>query len=281
MKSKETCLTRHLQVQPRSHLAGDTCQSLVRELLKHLLYMRNQIPGLFEALDWQIQEQEHERQVQVEHAQLALPHLHADSVSDGPMQPGMLQTPRKKRRLHTSQKRLIKFMQSAHSLLDSVTFQLFTSRQPMHLLIVFGSTPSRPSEVYSLAFPALEQRPEGTPQKAMDDFARRAIRTLVMNTQDLPEGKASAGPTKMFLLIHGQFPEDSISSGFLYKRGFQLRMKKGLQVHMDLTGSAPQTDGSSFLDAAPGDQDGLSWYQCKVVLKGLRSPGSNEVDRTG
>lgn len=39
-----------------------------------------------------------------------------------------------------------------------------------------------------------------------------------------------AGPTKMFLLIHGQFPEDSISSGFLYKRGFQLRMKKGLQV---------------------------------------------------
>ena len=55
MKSKETCLTRHLQVQPRSHLAGDTCQSLVRELLKHLLYMRNQIPGLFEALDWQIQ----------------------------------------------------------------------------------------------------------------------------------------------------------------------------------------------------------------------------------
>ena len=41
-----------------------------------------------------------------------------------------------------------------------------------------------------------EQRPEGTPQKAMDDFARRAIRTLVMNTQDLPEGKASAGEAR-------------------------------------------------------------------------------------
>ncbi len=32
-----------------------------------------------------------------------------------------------------------------------------------------------------------------TPQKAMDDVARRLIRTLVMNTQDMPEGKASAG----------------------------------------------------------------------------------------
>ena len=31
------------------------------------------------------------------------------------------------------------------------------------------------------------------PKKAMDDVARRLIRTLVMNTQDMPEGKASAG----------------------------------------------------------------------------------------
>ncbi len=28
---------------------------VVRELVKHLLYMRNQIPGLFEDLDWQVQ----------------------------------------------------------------------------------------------------------------------------------------------------------------------------------------------------------------------------------
>ena len=27
----------------------------------------------------------------------------------------------------------------------------------------------------------------------MDDLARRTIRALVMNTQDMPEGKASAG----------------------------------------------------------------------------------------
>ena len=38
-----------------------------------------------------------------------------------------------------------------------------------------------------------DQQAGATPQKAMDDLARRTIRALVMNTQDMPEGKASAG----------------------------------------------------------------------------------------
>jgi len=45
-------------------------------------------------------------------------------------------------------------MQSANSLLDSVSAELFT-QQPTHLLLAFGPTASRPSEVYSLAFPAV------------------------------------------------------------------------------------------------------------------------------
>ena len=48
----------------------------------------------------------------------------------------------------------LQFMQSAQVLLDSVASHLFTMQQPMHVLIAFGSTASRPSELYSLAFPA-------------------------------------------------------------------------------------------------------------------------------
>ena len=48
----------------------------------------------------------------------------------------------------------LQFMQSAKVLLDSVTSHLFTKQQPMHMFIAFGSTASRPSELYSLAFPA-------------------------------------------------------------------------------------------------------------------------------
>ncbi len=48
-------MIRNLPVQPRGRLTSDTCENLVRELVKHLLYMRNQIPGLYEDLDWQVQ----------------------------------------------------------------------------------------------------------------------------------------------------------------------------------------------------------------------------------
>ena len=39
-----------------------------------------------------------------------------------------------------------------------------------------------------------------------------------------------AGPTKVFLLACGSLQEDSIPAGFIYKRGFQIRMKKGIQA---------------------------------------------------
>lgn len=52
-----------------------------------------------------------------------------------------------------------------------------------------------------------DQEVGATPQKAMDDLARRTIRALVMNTQDMPEGKASAGmslPLYRFIALRGQ-----------------------------------------------------------------------------
>lgn len=48
----------------------------------------------------------------------------------------------------------LQFMHSAKVLLDTVAAHLSTTQQPMHVFIAFGSTASRPSELYSLAFPA-------------------------------------------------------------------------------------------------------------------------------
>ncbi|KAL3149701.1 hypothetical protein ABBQ38_013531 [Trebouxia sp. C0009 RCD-2024] len=282
MKTTQYCVSRRVEVKTRDQLRSEHCVVIVQELIKHLLYMRNQIPGLFEDLEWQIQAQEQEKDFQVETARLAL--LEHTSQQGAALTGGIKQLPRRKRRLQTSQKRLTKFMHSAKVLLDSIAPQLFTAQQPMHAFIVFGSTASRPSELYSLAFPATDQQFGGTPQKAMGDLARRTIRALVMNTQDMPEGKASAGPTKMFMLACSSLQEESIPAGFLYKRGFQIRMKKGIQVHIDLTGAAQPDDMEAtggILPSTLGSQDNLHWYQCKMVLKGLRSPGGGEVDRAG
>lgn len=55
MKSKQSCVSTRVEVKTRDHLRCEHCVGVVQELIKHLLYMRNQIPGLFEDLEWQIQ----------------------------------------------------------------------------------------------------------------------------------------------------------------------------------------------------------------------------------
>lgn len=52
---KQSCIMRHIDVKTRGYLSSTQCTTLVRELVKHLLYMRNQIPDLFEDLEWQVQ----------------------------------------------------------------------------------------------------------------------------------------------------------------------------------------------------------------------------------
>ena len=55
MKTRQSCVSRRVEVKARDQLRSEHCVAVVQELIKHLLYMRNQIPGLFEDLEWQIQ----------------------------------------------------------------------------------------------------------------------------------------------------------------------------------------------------------------------------------
>lgn len=55
MKTKQSCVSTSVEVKIRDQARSEHCVAVVQELIKHLLYMRNQIPGLFEDLEWQIQ----------------------------------------------------------------------------------------------------------------------------------------------------------------------------------------------------------------------------------
>ena len=105
-------------------------QTLVWELIKHLLYMRNQIPNLYEDLDWQVQvgmyfvqicclrqqclrpgpcmqQLQYDEHMRRQAANTAL--IRTDSSDDG-ASPRLIVTKQRKgkRRLQTSQKRLCK-----------------------------------------------------------------------------------------------------------------------------------------------------------------------------
>ncbi|KAK9914820.1 hypothetical protein WJX75_000943 [Coccomyxa subellipsoidea] len=117
----------------------------------------------------------------------------------------------------------------------------------------------------------------------------KVLRSLIINTAAVPEGKASVGATKLFLVL--QAPEQEVPpAGFLPKRGFQLRQRKGLQVQIQL--GTPQ-DNSSAVDAVEactdmdngttdaGDQSNLIWYQCTTSLKSLTTVSSNPTGISG
>lgn len=135
MRSKQSCVSRRVEVKTRDQLRSEHCVVLVQELIKHLLYMRNQIPGLYEDLEWQtqasytrptrsltqalvlsnlttqlplcsVQAQEQERQLQIDKARLEL--LEHARQPGAALEDGARQLPKKKRRLQTSQKRLTK-----------------------------------------------------------------------------------------------------------------------------------------------------------------------------
>ena len=67
-------------------------------------------------------------------------------------------------------------------------------------------------------------------RRAPDTLKAHEVAALMRNCQAQPDMCSRAGPTKVFLLVHGDFPDESIPVGFIFKRGFQIRMQKGLQV---------------------------------------------------
>ena len=130
MRTKATCSSRTLNVKMRSKADYHGLQTLVWELIKHLLYMRNQIPNLYEDLDWQVQvgmylvqicclrqqclrpgpcmqQLQHDEHMRRQAANTAL--IRTDSSDDGASPRLTVAKQRKgKRRLQTSQKRLCK-----------------------------------------------------------------------------------------------------------------------------------------------------------------------------
>ena len=65
-------------------------------------------------------------------------------------------------------------------------------------------------------------------------------------------------------------------------RQFAFNSDLGLPGRMGMCFSDEQASNLQLLPNTwlTGDHD-LKWYQCKTVLKGLRAPGGDEVDRAG
>ncbi|KAK9830122.1 hypothetical protein WJX72_009890 [[Myrmecia] bisecta] len=191
--------------------------------------MRNQIPGLFNDLYWHVKNQE------------------GPASPAQPVLPAPSGKPAKRPKRRPVDRKLRKLVDSASALLDLLTEDLFRLQQPAHLLLIFGQSPVRPMEIYELRMSASTPAPEGKGdwseaacqqrEKVANDLTRKVLRALVMRTPDIPEGRASAGPTKLFVMVEAP-AGSALPPGFLPKRNFEPKLRKGLQVCIDI-GTTP------------------------------------------
>ena len=145
----------------------------------------------------------------------------------------------------------------------ALTPALIALHNPLCMLFLFGPSPLRPVEVYSLSCETAQLPDDGgsaiserADEEVARDMSRRVLRSLIMHTAGGPEGKAASGkhqcpshdwsaavagavlpkltlacsgPTKLFVMVRA--PEHlSGPPGFLPKRTFQMRQRRGLQV---------------------------------------------------
>ncbi|EIE19367.1 hypothetical protein COCSUDRAFT_58657 [Coccomyxa subellipsoidea C-169] len=185
------------------------------------------------------------------------------------------------------------FVHKALELTSALSLDIFEMQPCTTLYFLLGPSALRPVEIYALSCSAtahVAAEPDDRCAEVARDISRKVLRSLIINTAAVPEGKASAGTTKLFLLLQAP-QQEAPPPGFMPKRAFQLKQRRGLQVQIQL--GTPQTDASAAetceatasatIDLEHSTADGgsvvkdreLVWYQCTTSLKSLTTVSSN------
>jgi hypothetical protein len=155
-------------------------------------------------------------------------------------------------------------------MLEALTPQLFAGARGTRAFILFGASASKPREAYELVFPPCPE--EQLEDVNVDQLCRLARRELVLHCAGQPDGTAPQSRCKVFFVVEGSPGAAAPPPSFAIKRGWRLRMTKGLQVCMAFNAKgAGAEEGEPTAGAAPSPADHRSglWFQCKRVPQGL------------
>ena len=234
---------------------------LVVSLMKQILFLRGQLPSLYDAL---LAEEQHDN-------------LASTQAANGrPLG--------SKRRLGRDQRRQAKFIASAEELFSSLTSNssiIFSSAEgaTTSVFLLLGPSTSAPREVYELVFPPAassftstedenrhrdenqDENSQNRLEPVLQARCRQIMREYMTQAFDLPEGTAPDRRCKIFLLASGHGSETPPS--FKLRRDFQL--KKGIHTRIVL-----QQD--SFDNDTPYEHPKQAWIQSTVKLQGIVQP---------
>lgn len=188
-------------------------------------------------------------------------------------------------------RRAQQFIKASEALMAALGPQLFAQQRATRMLLAFGSAVARPKELYDLRFNA-DAAAAALSARELQQLRHRMIRTLVAEAAAGEEGPASAGPTRLWVLV-ASAPGAEVPTGFAPKRGLKLNLRKCVcssitvgaarsqrsiekefsrLMHPQPSASASTAAGSSDSMCQAADGGGVPqemWFQAKVVLKGM------------
>ncbi|KAF9614351.1 hypothetical protein IFM89_018104 [Coptis chinensis] len=195
-------------------LDGAVIYHVVKDLIGFILYMHQQIPSILQDLSDEF------HALQIERKDLELISTQSEvKASSRRNQIGRM------REVKQGLKRMEKLMNTLASLNTAIQLMLNESHNIEGVMLVLGSSPIRPQQVYEMFFShgsfVAEHTIDYNKSKAAETLSRKAIRALV---SDGAGSVSYAGPTKLFLLAKAP-ATFNLPLHFLPKRDFRYSKK--------------------------------------------------------
>ena len=250
-------------------ITASICSRIARDLVKFILYMRQQIPCPYDELKAEMEEK----------------HQSSTDPSDSSNR-------RKKKILSSKARRMKSLIEETDSLLESLDVSLFQNFRISEVLFLLGPSIYSPKEVYSLVFSNRDSQ-SSDEEFSPSDASKKFVRAMI--TSNSPTFDREMKSTKLFTLVKSSgLPSDSAVleiPQFKLKLNFKLKMKKAalVNVYMDnskfvgksefcirnrLLDSKSQNPvgGNSDINAPINENvDKELWSICKAIPKGLKS----------
>jgi len=213
------------------------CKFLV-ELIKYVLYIRNQLPCLYDQLRTDVNTWQKDN---------------APSSEGGG---------KKRKRLSGTEKKAIKLVAQAEELFNSIR-EAIESREIRVVSIIFGSTTISAKEIYKIYLPKYYQQTQHAPEKTVAQNVRKMLRELI-SASCFPDKEL--GPMKLIVAFQATRNDDETPgvAGFLPKQALKLKENKCNTVHIlldpnDTNNNIPQVEII----------DNYIWYQARNQIQGF------------
>ena len=255
----------------------------LREAVKFLLFVRQQIPASYDELRAALLQT-------VGPEAMGLPS--AREATGALTSPVSSPVGAKRKRVTSVERAAVKLFREMDAALGCLTPEMLRAFEPSRVALFLGSTPARPKEMFVFSLADVnarggyarhdrEESPETT--RALGNAGRRVVRECLPAVSQCAPASA-VGKAFVMVRARGEAQDGSTAAcpvGFLPKRDLERGGLEGknTKVRVDLT-VTPRPKGGDESGARGalegGERDGSDgsseiWYQCGTAVKGLKS----------